>query len=189
MVQSTTSHIDSSGNTLENTWGWYIRAAWLDAVIQRPQSHNNMETPQEKPWKTISFSGYLGPDGKEIPAYILKAVTVNYFWKNIVPKVAANIQHTDQKIGIVREILKNQYLVKKISLQETSAYKIQLKQIQEKWKMQILHTSLTQFTLNNGDIYDSNTIQIVRSIQNTTDWELIKQKAAYIYKQKRTGKI
>jgi hypothetical protein len=89
---------------------------------------------------------------------------------------------------MARDIMKNEYLIKKIPLKETSAYKIQINQLAEKEKMNSIHASLTKFTLNNGNIYDSNTAKIMNSIQKSTEWELIKQQAAFVYRQKRTGK-
>lgn len=35
--------------------------------------------------------------------------------------------------------------------------------------MKTLHDSLTQFTINNGSIYDANTVKVMNSIQNTAD--------------------
>lgn len=49
-----------------------------------------------------------------------------------MPKVVQNIQKTEQKIEAVREIMKKEYITKKIPLQSTSVYGMQMQQIAEK---------------------------------------------------------
>lgn len=182
-VQWFTKQSQTSENEFESIPAWYIRTPWFDGVINKSETipKKSFETPKE----SISFSGYLWPDGREIPAYILKAVTVHYFGKKIVPKVVKSIQNTEQKIEAVRDIMKKEYITRKIPLQTTSVYSVQMQQIAEKWKLKAVHQSLQEFTINNGNIYNSTTQKILNSLQTTPEWELIKQDASYIYKKKR----
>jgi hypothetical protein len=84
--------------------------------------------------------------------------------------------------------MKKEYITKKIPLQSTSVYDIQMQQIAEKWKLKAVHQSLQEFTINNGNIYNPATQKILHSLQTTSEWEVIKQKAAFVYRQKRIGK-
>lgn len=166
----------------------FIRTSWLDSRLQEERK-KPVESPKEttSPRKVRnSFDWYMWPDGREIPSYILKAVTANYFWKAIVPKIAINIAKTDAKIKMVRDIMKTEYLTKKIPLTETTGYKVQLKQIAEKSRMQSLQDSIKSFSMDgNTTIIDPNIDHILTWLKKTPKWQEILVQSGQVYKAKR----
>jgi hypothetical protein len=52
----------------------------------------------------------MAPNWEEIPDYIIKAVTINYFGKILKPKIEYSIKQTDAEIVKTREMIIKKYL-------------------------------------------------------------------------------
>lgn len=191
-VQSIINHQDTTQNTLDYTDGWYIRAPWLDSVIQRKDT-TRTETihtqTTEKP-KKISFSGYIWPDGKEIPEYLIKSVTINYFWTVIAPKVNSQITSINQDIANTRKSIVAEVMWKNIPVTQTSWYIQQKASIKKRDSWKDLGNAIDAIRVEwDTALENPNITQIIKSIQSKPTWQTIVQRAAHIHMQQRKGLI
>lgn len=191
-VQSIINNQDSTQNTLDYTDGWYIRAAWLDGVIQRKDTSKEETTQAQTTEKTkkISFSGYVWPDGREIPEYLLKSVTINYFWTTIAQNVNSQIININQVIAKTRESMIKEVKEKNIPIAQTAWYAQQLESLEKRDKWKAIGNAVDAIKINwEKALENPNITQIIRSIQTKPTWQTIVQKAAHIHMQQRKGLI
>lgn len=73
--------IDDSSNIIDSLSEWYIRTAWFDGVVNKKEPV--FTKSPEKKTETLSFAGWLWPDGREIPAYMIKYEAVKFFKKKL----------------------------------------------------------------------------------------------------------
>lgn len=178
----------SDANTIEYTHGWYIRAPWLDGIIQRENTTHSQNTIKQEtnPRSQVSFKWYFWPDGREIPEYILKSVTINYFGKILSPKINTQLNSINQNIRDTRQKIVSEVMWKNIKASETTGYRIQQWYIKQRETWSALDTVIHQITLtNNIELNNPNIAAIMQSIQSKTDWQKIIQQAAYVYRKQR----
>jgi hypothetical protein len=194
-----TIHVDKFGTESIDPRSWYIQAPWLNSTVQKKsttpwetvKSQTKQTTKEEAPkspnyWK-VNFSWYLGPDGREIPAYIMKAVTVNYFWKIISPKLEATIANVDNDIMVNRQEIIKEAVIKKVSAKKTKKYKEQVEKLEKKKWLTEINQAIQTLMWSRDDtvFYDPTITKIVKWVQNTPEWQKIVQQAAVVHNKKR----
>jgi len=102
---------------------------------------------------------------KIIPGYILKAVSINYFWKNIYPQVQGKlIEWLNQK----RSEMTQEVLVKWVSLKESTifpSYQMQLSRVN-------LYGQIGKAYQNGEDISkDSTVVSFIQQLQKKPEWQ------------------
>lgn len=168
---------DTSGNTLENISGWYIRAAWLDGIIQR--KNNKITQPTTNTKKPISFAGYYSPKSTLIPEKYVQQATQQYLWKNILPTILANITLLDKEIATTRSEITMEVLGKNIPFSQTSCYLQHMKNLEKKKSWKRLEQSIQSITLNQQEM-DPILSNYIGLLQSKPKWQEILQEAAKI---------
>ncbi len=160
-------------NVLES---WYIRAAWLDnkiSNVSKKTSLNettNIEKSLES--KRNIFSWYIWPNGEELPEYIVKAVTINYFGKVIKPKLEADIVKINTDISKTREELIKWVLQKNINIANPESFKYQKEKISKKHKLTALSKAIDEaYSWKEDSIFNPEFEKIISTIKKTSDWQ------------------
>lgn len=184
--------VDTSDiNTLEHTNGGYIRAPWLDGIIQRNNTthSNNQIKPENNTPRTPSFRWYIGPDGQEIPEYILKSVTINYFEKVLSPKINTQLNSINQNIWDTRQKIIVEVMWKNIKASETTGYRIQQWYIKQRETWSTLGSIVEQIASTHSiELHNPNMVALIRSIQWKKEWQKLIQQASFVYLQQRKGR-
>ncbi|MDD3144772.1 MAG: hypothetical protein PHV23_01530 [Candidatus Gracilibacteria bacterium] len=154
----------------------YIRAAWLDNkinTVSKKTSLNettNIEKSLES--KRNIFSGYIGPNGEELPEYIVKAVTINYFGKVIKPKLDDDIVKINTDICKTREELIKGVLQKNINISNPESFKSQKEKISKKHKLTALSKAIDEaYSGKEDSIFNPEFEKIISTIKKTSDWQ------------------
>ena len=107
----------------------HLRTPWLDENIKIATKEKTQAVFSSQ---TDLFGGYIGSNGKEIPAYILKSVTINYFGKNIVPKIQADIARIETEIVRTRKHMIAEVAQKKVAPNKVSGSETQKNRLAKK---------------------------------------------------------
>ncbi len=205
---------NSTSNRIGAFESWYLRAVWLDSYIlaekeqkekwrtKEIQSYipnisveykknisfsQSIPSVQYKANRKNIFSWYMGPNGEEIPDYIIKAVTINYFWKIIKPKIENNIKQTDAEIAKTREIL----IKKRLTSWTPQNHDLQLQKqkISKKHKLRALSKAIEEAYSGNQTSFDNPDLQkIILSMQQKPEWQDIILKSYTVKKNMKKWK-
>lgn len=122
--------------------------------------------------KTI-FSWYKWEDWRDIPEYILKAVTINYFWKEFKYKIDDSIEKTNLEIESVRNTLIETKLKNKPKPKNIDFLSIQKENIKKKHKLTTISKAINEaFHWEKNEI-NPDLEKLIISIQKTKDWKEI----------------
>lgn len=161
-----------------------IETPWIKAD---KVEHKKTKPTTFSPGKNL-FGGYIWPNGKEIPAYIMEAVTINYFGKVIAPKLLSSIAQVEAEISENRELIKTEFLQKKVPLHKTSRYNKQKSALAKKWSLNQVYGAIQSFTLNGTNVLSPDVTTVLKSIAKTPEWQKIICQASSVQRQKTLKK-
>lgn len=192
----------------------YLRAVWLDTyLVQKEEKkasvsqtsssikssvlpNTSMQTSawredkvyyNTQPRKNI-FSWYMAPNGEEIPDYIIKAVTINYFGKIIQPKIEQTIKQTDEEIAKNREVLIKKTLETKKTA-HTTVLQSQKEKISKKHKLTALSQAIQEAYWGKEEALENEDLKkIILSMQKKPEWQDIILKSYTVKKNMKKKK-
>lgn len=205
------THTSDRKTTIET---WYLRAVWLDTYLQEkpqeikkapisaslfsPKVSTLTNTPSwtslwtktsyynSQPRKNI-FSWYMAPNWEEIPDYIIKAVTINYFGKIIKPKIEDSIKQTDVEIAQTREMIIKKSLETKSP--HTTVLQSQKEKISKKHKLTALSQAIQEAYWWKEDAFENQDLKnIILSMQKKPEWQDIILKSYTVKKNMKKRK-
>lgn len=185
-------------NSTSDRWftleSWYIRAPWLDlqinSVFDRDLSKSSKEIKKSTQKRTNLFSWYMWPNWEEIPEYIIKAVTINYFGKVIKPKIESDIEKTDLEISETREILKKEVFEKKLDFKNSDLITKQKEKLSRKHKLSAISLAIEEaYSWKQDSIMKPEVASIILSIQKKPEWNNIVLQSYQVKERKRRAKI
>lgn len=188
--------IDWHNNTFDRQFAldsWYIRATWLDSqinsIFDKDLSDESKALKKSFEPKRNIFSWYIWPNWEEIPEYIIKAVTINYFGKVIKPKIESDLEKTDIEISQTRETLIKEVLHKKVNSQKTDLLSKQKEKISKKHKLTAISKAISEaYSWKEDSIMKPEVANIVLSMQKRPEWNNIILKSYEIKNKKRKQK-
>lgn len=161
-----------------------------DTTLQPPHLRWQKEYYNSQPRKNI-FSWYMAPNWEEIPDYIIKAVTINYFGKIIKPKIEQTIKQTDEEIVKTREALIRKTLETKKTA-HTTALQSQKEKISKKHKLTALSQAIQEaYSWKEEALQNQDFQNIILSMQKKPEWQDIILKSYTVkknMKKKKKGK-
>ncbi len=167
----------------------YSNASKKENVFERGYVKSPVDAKIASPvQKKCLFSGYIWPNGKEIPAYIMEAVTMNYFGKVIAPKLLSSIAQVEAEISENRELIKTEFFQTKVPLHKTSRYNKQKSALEKKWSLNQVYGAIQSFTLNGTNVLSPDVTTVLKSIAKTPEWQKIICQASSVQRQKTLKK-
>lgn len=166
---------------------WYIRTPWFDHLLGKETKETKTKPIPSYSYNSKKlFSGYLWPNGKEIPDYILKSVTINYFNKVIQPKIQWDLDKTEQEIAQTRVFIKKEVLIKKVNIKNSKIFEKQKEFLSKKNKLTKLSSAIKNaYEAKNDAILNPDIENIIQSLQSKPEWQKIICQASFIQKQKK----
>jgi len=188
--------IDWHNNTFDRQFtldSWYIRASWLDpqinSIFNKDLSDESKVLKKSFEPKRNIFSWYMWPNWEEIPEYIVRAVTINYFGKVIKPKIESDLKKTDIEISQTRETLIKEVLHKKVNSQKTDLLNRQKEKISKKHKLSAISKAIHEaYSWNEDSILKPELANIVLTIQKRPEWNNIILTSYEVKNKKRKQK-
>lgn len=165
------------GNVINTSIG-FIRAPWLDHRVN-PVKKGSEGVNTKKESAELSFDGYYATNGEIIPAYILKAISINYFWKTIYPQVQNKLVEwlNKKRAEITQEVLS-----KWVSIRESTvfpSYQVQLSRVS-------MYEKIGKAYKNGEDILKNWTVvSFIQQVQKKPEWQKILQQASIVYQKKK----
>lgn len=171
----------------------YLRATWLDSqinsIFDKDLSDESKALKKSFEPKRNIFSWYMWPNWEEIPEYIIKAVTINYFGKVIKPKIESDLEKTDIEISQTRETLIKEVLHKKVNSQKTDLLSKQKEKISKKHKLTAISKAISEaYSWKEESIMKPEVVNIVLSMQKRPEWNNIILKSYEIKNKRRKQK-
>lgn len=176
--------------TLES---WYLRASWLDSqinsIFNKDLSEESMVLKKSFEPKRNIFSWYMWPNWEEIPEYIVRAVTINYFGKVIKPKIESDLEKTDIEISQTREILIKDVINNKKNTQKSDLLIKQKQKISKKHKLSAISKAIEEaYSWREESIMKPEVADIILSMQKRPEWNNIILKSYEVKNKKRKQK-
>jgi len=188
--------IDWHNNTSDKKFtleSWYIRASWLDlqinSIFNKDLSDDSKVLKKSFEPKRNIFSWYMWPNWEEIPEYIIKAVTINYFGKIIKPKIESDLLKTDIEISQTREILIKDVINNKENTQKSDLLIKQKQKISRKHKLSAISKAIDEaYSWKQDSIMKPEVADIILTMQKRPEWNNIILKSYEVKNKKRKQK-
>ncbi len=167
-----------------------MRATWLDSqinsIFDKDLSDESKTLKKSFESKKNIFSWYMWPNWEEIPEYIIRSVTINYFGKVIRSKIEADLEKTDIEISQTRETLIKEVLYKKVNSQKTDLLSKQKEKNSKKHKLTAISKAISEaYSWKEDSIMKPEVANIVLTIQKRPEWNNIILKSYEIKNKKR----
>lgn len=188
--------IDWHNNTSDRNFtfdSWYLRASWLDSqinsIFNKDLSDESKVLKKSFEPKRNIFSWYMWPNWEEIPEYIVRAVTINYFGKVIKPKIESDLEKTDIEISQTREILIKDVINNKENTQKSDLLIKQKQKISKKHKLSAISKAIEEaYSWREESIMKPEVADIILSMQKRPEWNNIILKSYEVKNKKRKQK-
>lgn len=189
-VKTFTKAIGTTWRDFESVPEWFIRTPWFDGMTNKTDKET-IDVSHEKNGKIVSSIPRIWIHGEEIPKEVWNWVLVNYFWKNIIPKIQANIANIDQIIAKNRTQITQEALTKKIPLTQTSWYKFHVDNLQKKKTYERASQEIRSFTMNGQEVVGPTVSSIIESLDKNgiLRWQLIPQASFVLKKHKEKQRL
>lgn len=150
--------------------------------------NTNQDLYQKSQWGLFSWYKWL--DGNELPEYIVKAVSINYFWKDFKLKLDKNINKKDDEIKTIRNIIIDNRLKNKKTPKNIDYISLQKENIWKRHKLKILSKAIDDAYSSKNNEINPEVKKLIVSIKKTKEWYVIIDRSTKISKRlKKTNKF